>query len=190
MKHNFLTILMFGNRFNIKLNDGKFQYFYIKKRQSQKLFNREPTIFHISLHLPEGTAPLIQRNFCSVTLTMFAALMIYATSVTPKNYSSFLCQTHAPLPLPFLASELILVWHTGLVHAWTETYQWFLSKHTSWLKVIIFNILGGGFLCSDLEMSHMGQVMRKCVLWHMRTTKAQISIRIRAVCSAPLLLAA
>ena len=36
----------------------------------------------------------------------------------------------------------------------------------------------------------MGQVMRKCVFWHMRTTKMQISLRIRAAWSAPLLLAA
>ena len=27
----------------------------------------------------------------------------------------------------------------------------------------------------------LGQVMQKCVLWHMRTTKVQISLRIRAV---------
>ena len=35
----------------------------------------------------------------------------------------------------------------------------------------------------------LGQVMRKCVLCHMRTTKVQISLRIRAVWSAPLLFA-
>ena len=38
--------------------------------------------------------------------------------------------------------------------------------------------------------SKMGQVMRKCVLCHMRTTKVQISLRIRTVWSAPLLFAA
>ena len=37
---------------------------------------------------------------------------------------------------------------------------------------------------------HLGQVMQKRVLCHMRTTKAQISLRIRAVWSAPLLFAA
>ena len=36
---------------------------------------------------------------------------------------------------------------------------------------------------------NMSQAMRKCVLCHMRTTKAQISLRIRAVWSAPLLFA-
>ena len=36
----------------------------------------------------------------------------------------------------------------------------------------------------------MSRAMRKCVLRHMRTTKAQISLRIRAVWSAPLLFAA
>ena len=38
--------------------------------------------------------------------------------------------------------------------------------------------------------SQVGQVMRKCVLCYMRTTKVQISLRIRAVISAPLLFAA
>ena len=37
---------------------------------------------------------------------------------------------------------------------------------------------------------YMDQVMRKCVLWHMQTTKVQISLRIGAVRSAPLLFAA
>ena len=37
---------------------------------------------------------------------------------------------------------------------------------------------------------HLSRAMRKCVLCHMRTTKAQISLRIRAVWSAPLLFAA
>ena len=36
----------------------------------------------------------------------------------------------------------------------------------------------------------MSQAMRKCVLCHMRTTKVQISLRIRTVWSAPLLFAA
>ena len=35
-------------------------------------------------------------------------------------------------------------------------------------------------------LHYMGQVMRKRVLCHIPTTKAQISLRIRAVCSAPL----
>ena len=37
---------------------------------------------------------------------------------------------------------------------------------------------------------NLGQVMRKCVLYRMRTTKVQISLRICAVWSAPLLFAA
>ena len=41
-----------------------------------------------------------------------------------------------------------------------------------------------------LHVLLMGQVMWKCVLCHMRTTKVQISLRIRAVSSAPLLFAA
>ena len=36
---------------------------------------------------------------------------------------------------------------------------------------------------------YMGQVERKRVLYHMRTPKAQISLRIRAAWSAPLLFA-
>ena len=41
-----------------------------------------------------------------------------------------------------------------------------------------------------MERLKMGQVMGKRVLSHMRTTKVQISLRIRAVWSAPLLFAA
>ena len=37
---------------------------------------------------------------------------------------------------------------------------------------------------------YLGHIMRKRVLCHMRTTKVQISLRIRAVWSAPLLFAA
>ena len=41
-----------------------------------------------------------------------------------------------------------------------------------------------------MDFLYMSQAMRNCVLCHMRTTKAQISLRIRAVSSAPLLFAA
>ena len=37
---------------------------------------------------------------------------------------------------------------------------------------------------------HMSRAMRKCILYHMQTTKAQISLHIHAVWSAPLLFAA
>ena len=37
---------------------------------------------------------------------------------------------------------------------------------------------------------YLDKVMQKRVLYHMQTTKAQISLRIRAVWSAPLLFAA
>ena len=40
------------------------------------------------------------------------------------------------------------------------------------------------------DVAQLGHVMRKRVLCHMRTTKVQISLRIRAVWSAPLLFAA
>ena len=49
------------------------------------------------------------------------------------------------------------------------------------------------FVRSSTEVAsrmNMSRAMRKCVLCHMRTTKAQISVRIRAVWSAPLLFAA
>ena len=41
--------------------------------------------------------------------------------------------------------------------------------------------------CYEKQVS---RAMRKCVLCHMRTTKAQVSLRISAVWSAPLLFAA
>ena len=40
------------------------------------------------------------------------------------------------------------------------------------------------------RLSYLSRTMRKCVLCHMRTTKAQIRLRIRAVWSAPLFFAA
>ena len=46
------------------------------------------------------------------------------------------------------------------------------------------------FRKSIKECHYLGQVMQKCVLCHMRTTKAQISLRIRAVWLAPLLFTA
>ena len=50
------------------------------------------------------------------------------------------------------------------------------------------------FICCDDNSAnddfYLGQVMWKCVLCHMRTTKVQISLRIRAVWSAPLLFTA
>ena len=46
------------------------------------------------------------------------------------------------------------------------------------------------FAVMNLKFYHTGQVMQKCVLCHMRTTKVQISLRIHAVWSAPLLFAA
>ena len=49
----------------------------------------------------------------------------------------------------------------------------------------------GGYRGQDkLLQTQFSRAMRKCVLCHMRTTKAQISLRIRAVWSAPLLFAA
>ena len=42
----------------------------------------------------------------------------------------------------------------------------------------------------DIVYVHMNRAMRKCVLCNMRTTKAQIRLRIRAVWPAPLLFAA
>ena len=47
----------------------------------------------------------------------------------------------------------------------------------------------GSYRQTDL-FKQMSQAMRKCVLCHMQTTKAQISLRILAVWSAPLLFAA
>ena len=53
---------------------------------------------------------------------------------------------------------------------------------------------GWWFICTGYVMTtthfHLSRAMRKCVLCHMRTTKAQIRLRICAVWSAPLLFAA
>ena len=66
------------------------------------------------------------------------------------------------------------------------------------INFIAFNIIPsfikGQLLFSGItawhNILHMSQAMGKCVLHYMRTTKAQISLRMRAVWSAPLLFAA
>ena len=74
-----------------------------------------------------------------------------------------------------------------------EEVLWFLIKE---YKVSIidneasFDILSSGVHLKSWCLCEMDQVMRKCVLCHMRTTKVQISLRIRAVWSAPLLFTA
>ena len=50
--------------------------------------------------------------------------------------------------------------------------------------------IGGWSTSACICQLQMSRAMRKCVFCHMRTTKAQISLRIRAVWSAPLLFAA
>ena len=54
---------------------------------------------------------------------------------------------------------------------------------------LFFPLITAPNIC-DLFWVYMGQVMRKCVLIHMRTTKVQFSLRICAVWSAPLLFTA
>ena len=62
------------------------------------------------------------------------------------------------------------------------------------LENMQFKYRNSKHLHQDIEFGccvyHMGEVMRKCVLYLMRTTKVQFSLRIRAVWSAPLLFAA
>ena len=57
------------------------------------------------------------------------------------------------------------------------------EKNIFWQTDRVFNL-------AIFQQLHMGQVMRKRVLCYRRTTKVQISLRIRAVWSAPLLFAA
>ena len=62
-----------------------------------------------------------------------------------------------------------------------------------WLVVLRLNVPVNNFSVmsgrSHRFLGNLPVLMRKCVLCHMRTTKAQISLRIRAVWSAPLLFA-
>ena len=67
------------------------------------------------------------------------------------------------------------------------------NQHTSPLRNLrICQTSDPGSLTGKInkEIFLMSRAMRKCVFSHMRTTKAQISLRIRAVWSAPLLFAA
>ena len=76
----------------------------------------------------------------------------------------------------------------------TRTLPWCQRRGWWWwfAKWCPYNMSpkGAEGIANSVDADYMDQVMRKCVLWHMRTTKVQISLRIRAVWSAPLLFAA
>ena len=80
--------------------------------------------------------------------------------------------------------------YVGFVMLWLNLWLQF-NRRAIGSNVISFQIC---FWDAITKLSHwinqVSQAMRKCVLCHMRTTKAQISLRIRAVWSAPLLFAA
>ena len=73
---------------------------------------------------------------------------------------------------------------TGLCLPWSETPK------TGFLVTRLNPTLHTSSSRSLSSTIYLSWAMRKCVLWHMRTTKTQISLRIRAVRSAPLLFAA
>ena len=75
---------------------------------------------------------------------------------------------------------------------------WKILHQNKWLAKHFTPIHTYSLYCVPLKPIHtfntsgydqMGQVMRKRVLWHMRTTKAQISLCIFTVWSAPMLFA-
>ena len=78
------------------------------------------------------------------------------------------------------------------VLSWIQISPWFGNFHLS-SQGMLTNAQWQQDIWQDehtLSIFNMSRAMRKCVLCHMRTTKAQISLRIRAVWSAPLLFAA
>ena len=102
--------------------------------------------------------------------------------------------------------------HFGVICPWVTK----ISHFRTWISLKPVGQSWSNFMCSiikvgerlhkvlgQIDFSHCTQVsdrcplgylsiwaMRKCVLCHMQTTKAQISLRIRTVWSAPLLFAA
>ena len=78
----------------------------------------------------------------------------------------------------------------GLFHCWKDGILLY-KFGTTFISVGVFvNTFVMVAETSILSLLHMGQVMRKRVVCHMRTTKAQITLRIRAIWSASLLFAA
>ena len=68
--------------------------------------------------------------------------------------------------------------------------QWWI-KHYRHFSDVSINLEKNNFILqSEFFCLQVSRAMRKCVLCHMRPTKAQISLHIHAVWSAPLLLAA
>ena len=104
-----------------------------------------------------------------------------------------LLKTHpvskAMVLLCFVRNQIMI--HTGLGVLFTKSLTIFDALDSNRLcdNGLIFNPIK---IIVDVACfgSSMGQVMRKSVLCHMRTTKVQISLRIRAAWSAPLLFAA
>ena len=66
------------------------------------------------------------------------------------------------------------------------------AMHGGWLYILLYSLEYSGIYFTKISNNqiHLSRAMRKCVLCYMRTTKAQISLRIRAVWSASLLFAA
>ena len=97
-----------------------------------------------------------------------------------------------------------VIWHLISFYSWnlyckeidenSTTRRWYdtgiqvkhRKKKNMETEINIF-YLSALFLMTSWHEKYMGLVMRKRVLCHTRTTKAQISLRIRAVWSAPLI---
>ena len=64
----------------------------------------------------------------------------------------------------------------------TVSYQYAFLIHTPQILISFCGLMS--VLCFCLQHLYLSQAMKKCVLCHMRTTKVQISLRIRGLISA------
>ena len=101
--------------------------------------------------------------------------------VTYKPYSEVCKQEQHKLPCSVLDTKSIVLPRQRKTRTLNKPHGC-----AGWSASFLF-VHGLNRFC--LNMAQLSQVMRKCVLWYMRTTKVQISLRIRAVWSAPLLFA-
>ena len=96
-----------------------------------------------------------------------------------------LCDVHTNdryhrLCFPTMDCVIVMYTHTDFVsRLWTVSNK-FDSLFTP-VSLVSVNKPKSKSSTRDNLFCHMGQVMRKCVLCYMRTTKVQISLRIRAV---------
>ena len=113
---------------------------------------------------------------------IIAYLFTYHTTMEPKDGDR---ESNSAVPDKTASSGAS--WSGSVIFANVCLFQKveLLQQLTLQIKCNFFSLLEPTFV-----VTYMSRAMRKCVFYHRRTTKAQISLCIHAVWSAPLLFAA